>query len=105
MNLKLYLESLSFNNCLYKKISVDKDGFIKNCPSHKNHFGKLSEINMMDVVLKEDFMKLGKVNKDQVSVCKDCQFRYICTDCRAYLQNDYDKPKYCNYDPYKNVWN
>ncbi|MDR2057516.1 MAG: hypothetical protein LBP83_04405, partial [Dysgonamonadaceae bacterium] len=39
--------------------------------------------------------------------CKDCEFRYICTDCRAYLQdsNDiYSQPAKCNYNPYIAKW-
>jgi hypothetical protein len=40
-------------------------------------------------------------------VCKDCEFRYICTDCRAYLEdpyNEYSKPLKCGYDPYTGEW-
>ena len=38
---------------------------------------------------------------------KDCKFRYICTDCRAYLANPndmYSKPLKCNYNPYSATW-
>jgi hypothetical protein len=47
------------------------------------------------------------VRKDDIEVCKDCEFRYICTDCRIFKNdsNDiYSKPKKCNYDPYTNTW-
>ncbi|HLT42986.1 MAG TPA: hypothetical protein VKZ95_09805, partial [Sphingobacteriaceae bacterium] len=42
-----------------------------------------------------------------VDVCKDCEFRYICQDCRAYLKNSddlYSKPLKCTYNPYEGVW-
>jgi radical SAM protein with 4Fe4S-binding SPASM domain len=54
-----------------------------------------------------DFKKYWSITKDQINVCKDCEFRYICTDCRAYttnIDNDYSKPLKCSYDPYKGKW-
>lgn len=54
-----------------------------------------------------DFKKYWYIHKDQIEVCKDCEFRYICTDCRAYLEdpdNLYSKPLKCGYDPYTCEW-
>jgi hypothetical protein len=46
--------------------------------------------------------------KDQIDVCIDCEYRYICTDCRAF-NNDLDtkpkKPEKCEYDQYTGNWN
>ena len=38
---------------------------------------------------------------------KDCEFRYICTDCRVFIQEDANilsKPLKCNYNPYTALW-
>ena len=38
---------------------------------------------------------------------KDCEFRYICTDCRAYVEDPEDilsKPLKCGYNPYTGEW-
>lgn len=44
--------------------------------------------------------------KDNIKVCKDCELRYNCIDCRAGHQVDNgSKPVGCNYDPYKLIWN
>ena len=32
VNISLFTESLSYNTCLNRKLSIDKDGYIKNCP-------------------------------------------------------------------------
>jgi len=40
-------------------------------------------------------------------VCKDCEFRYVCTDCRAYradAEDLYSKRARCSYDPYTATW-
>jgi len=54
-----------------------------------------------------DFKKYWQIRKDQIEVCKDCEFRHICTDCRAYTEtpdNVYAKPLKCGDDPYNNQW-
>ena len=107
INNDLFLESQSFNTCLHKKISVDVDGNIKNCPSMKESFGNIKETTLQEALERKDFKKHWNITKDQIDVCKDCEFRHICTDCRAYKEdpnNEYSKPLKCGYDPYTNVW-
>jgi SPASM domain peptide maturase of grasp-with-spasm system len=105
-NISLFTEAQKFNTCLNRKISVDRFGLIKNCPSMEKNYGNVSDIKLKDVLNIESFKKLWLVNKDQINVCNVCEFRYICTDCRAYLDdsNTFSKPKKCMYNPYTNVW-
>jgi len=101
---KLFIESVHFNSCLNKKIAVDKKGFIRNCPSMSNHYGHISVKSLADAVGKDSFRKVWTINKDQIEVCSDCELRYVCQDCRAYIedeQNIYSKPIKCKYDPYQ----
>jgi SPASM domain peptide maturase of grasp-with-spasm system len=108
VNLELFTESLQFNSCLNRKISVDSDGYIKNCPSSKTAFGQIQlGARLLDVVHQAQFRSLWSINKDQIAICKDCEFRYICTDCRVFLQepnNLYSKPLKCKYNPYQAIW-
>ena len=30
------------------------------------------------------------MKKDSIKVCRDCEFRYICTDCRVYIEKEDD---------------
>lgn len=107
INPHLFTESLHHNSCLNRKISIDTDGNIKNCPSMAQSFGNIKDTTLQEALDHPDFKKYWNVTKDQVQVCKDCEFRYICTDCRAYLENPqdmYSKPLKCGYDPYTGVW-
>jgi SPASM domain peptide maturase of grasp-with-spasm system len=100
-------ESMKHNTCLNRKISVDKNGNIKNCPSMLPSFGHISNTPLKDVISKGAFKDIWNVNKDQIEVCKDCEFRHICTDCRAHTENPnnlYSKPAKCKYDPYSATW-
>ncbi|MFY8188681.1 MAG: grasp-with-spasm system SPASM domain peptide maturase [Flavobacterium sp.] len=111
VNKEKILESLNHNSCLHKKISIDKDGYIRNCPSMPQHFGNIKDTTLEEALAHPDFKKYWNVNKDMIAVCKDCEFRHICTDCRAYTERthfegdlDLSKPLKCGYNPYTNEW-
>lgn len=102
-----FMEALHFNSCLNRKLAVDARGEIRNCPSLPGSFGNVAETSLHSAVMQQRFRDLWEVNKDQVEVCKDCEFRYICPDCRAFVREPGDhlsKPAKCGYDPYTAQW-
>lgn len=106
-NLETFSEAQKHNSCLNRKIAIDARGEIKNCPSLGRSFGNAREVSLHSAAAHRDFAALWSINKDQIAVCKDCEFRYICTDCRAYLTDPsdlYAKPSKCTYDPYTAEW-
>ncbi|PSK90670.1 grasp-with-spasm system SPASM domain peptide maturase [Taibaiella chishuiensis] len=106
-NITTYTESLHFNSCLNRKISIDVQGNIKNCPSMTDSFGHITDTSLSEALNKPGFKRYWHITKDQIAVCKDCEFRHVCTDCRAYLEDPEDacsKPLKCGYDPYTGEW-
>ncbi|UKB84878.1 grasp-with-spasm system SPASM domain peptide maturase [Chryseobacterium sp. MEBOG06] len=111
-NAQFYQESHFVNSCLNNKISIDKDGNIKNCPSMSQSFGNIRDTTLEDALNHAEFKKYWNLTKDSIEVCKDCEFRYICTDCRAYTEQtdtnteglDVSKPLKCGYNPYTGEW-
>lgn len=100
-------ESLHHNSCLNRKVSIDYDGNIKNCPSLPDSYGNIKDTTLAEAIEKPDFTKYWDITKDKIHVCKDCEFRYICTDCRAYVEDPEDilsKPLKCGYNPYTGEW-
>ena len=107
VNGELFLEAQRHNSCLSRKISVDARGEIRNCPSLPRSYGNLRQATLRQAVDHPGFAALGAIGKDQVEVCRDCEFRYLCTDCRAYRSDPADlrsKPAKCSYDPYTAEW-
>jgi len=107
INIQSFTESLSFNSCLNRKISVDAEGNIKNCPSMSESFGNIKDTTLAEALEKPDFKKYWNINKDKIHICKDCEFRHVCTDCRAYVEDPKDilsKPLKCGYNPYIGEW-
>lgn len=107
-----YNEALNNNSCLNKKMAIDKDGYIRNCPSMPKAFGNIRNTTLQAAFQSADFKEYWGVTKDQIETCKDCEFRYICTDCRAYTEKKYidsygtdlSKPFKCGYSPYTTQW-
>lgn len=107
LNIPTFTESLNHNSCLNRKISIDADGNIKNCPSMQESFGNIKDTTLAEAIEKPGFKKYWDINKDKIHVCKDCEFRYVCTDCRAYVEDPEDilsKPLKCGYNPYTGEW-
>lgn len=106
-NIPHYMESQFHNTCLHRKVSVDRRGLIKNCPSLNRHFGQAGKMALAQAIDNPAFQERWHIRKDQVRDCQVCEFRHICTDCRAYLQDQedvYSKPAKCNYNPYLGIW-
>lgn len=107
INLRTFSESLSYNNCLNRKISVDSDGFICNCPSLSGKYGLADDVNLNELANNNAFISVWQTAKNKIEKCKDCEFRLMCTDCRAYIEdisNPNSKPLKCNYNPYAGKW-
>ncbi|PWN59997.1 grasp-with-spasm system SPASM domain peptide maturase [Chryseobacterium oncorhynchi] len=111
-NITKVLEAFNHNSCLHKKIGIDINGNIKNCPAMPHNFGNIKNTTLEEALNVKDFKQYWNITKDEIEVCKDCEFRYICTDCRAYTENnkkskeglDVSKPLKCGYDPYTGKW-
>lgn len=106
LNIESFSEAQLHNSCLNRKISIDKFGNIKNCPSMSLSYGNIKSLTLKEVTNTREFRNVWSINKDQISICKDCEFRYICTDCRAFTStiDILSKPIKCKYNPYLEIW-
>lgn len=107
INIESYSESQIRNSCLHRKVSIDRKGYIRNCPSMTESFGNIRDTALLDAIERPGFRKYWNISKDNINVCMDCEFRYACTDCRAYIEEPEDilsKPLKCGYNPYTGEW-
>jgi SPASM domain peptide maturase of grasp-with-spasm system len=105
--LEHFAEAQKFNTCLNRKLSISASGEIKSCPAMPHSFGDINTTELKTIAKHPALIQIGGITKDQIAVCKDCEFRYICTDCRAYTcdsSDPYSKPAKCSYDPYTASW-
>lgn len=102
-----YIESQEYNTCLNRQISIDANGWIKNCPMMLKEFGNIENNSLLSVLQTNSFQILWKINKDSINICMDCEYRYMCSDCRCFITdstNLYSQPTKCTYNPYICKW-
>ncbi|MGN7885434.1 grasp-with-spasm system SPASM domain peptide maturase [Dyadobacter endophyticus] len=107
IEIQSFFEAQHFNSCLNRKICIDHNGEMKNCPSFSTSFGNIMTNNFAAVIENDKFRAAWEITKDMVDICKVCEFRYICLDCRAFttdLENPHAKPLHCQYDPLTATW-
>lgn len=99
-NASFYRMSQRHNSCLYKKVSLDKDGYVRNCPSMFEKYD-LSD-GLEKIIHSPTFRKYWNITKKNVDGCKDCEFQFNCLDCRAHTKGNgiFNKPIACKYNPY-----
>ena len=105
--LEIVCESALYNTCLHRKVCIAADGSIKNCLSMNKSYGNIKHNTLNDIVKLESFQFFWNIKKDDVKVCKGCEMRYVCHDCRAYITDTsdvYSKPQKCTYNPYISKW-
>jgi radical SAM protein with 4Fe4S-binding SPASM domain len=93
---------VSGHNCFSQKIYISYDLRIFPCVMERGiEYGSLKEEKLSSII-----NKIIPITKNSIKVCKDCEFRYACMDCRPdRIEKDvYAKPWYCSYDPYKSTW-
>jgi radical SAM protein with 4Fe4S-binding SPASM domain len=103
----LFTEAMSHNTYFNRKVSIDVNGFIKNCSSNLKSFGNVKKEKIHDIITKKNFQKLWNSKKDQTEVCMDCEFRYMCVDSRTPVQTKNGKWIHkieCKYNPYIAKW-
>ncbi len=93
---------VSGHNCFSSNIYISHNLHVYPCPmERKIHYGSLKNNNLSSIIKDSPV-----INKNVIRVCKDCEYRYACIDCRPdRLENDiYAKPWHCSYDPYNGKW-
>lgn len=102
-NLKERLDTVYNENCFSTHLYIGSDMEVYPCPMER----RVSHGNLRGNHLK-DLLKSSILNfsKDEVEGCKDCEYRYLCIDCRpdSITGNLYEKPWYCTYNPYDGTW-
>lgn len=93
-----------YHNCFAKRIYISSDLSIFPCPMVRNiNLGKLlpnSDISYANL------KSLFTLTKDKIFICRYCEFRYACFDCRfeVWGKNPYNRPWYCTYNPFTGKW-
>lgn len=104
INHRAFLTGKNANLGLYKTVFINASGGIQLNFSDSREYG-----NILDPEPEQTLRSLSKVwniRRDQITPCRNCEFRYACTANYVPEYNE-NTGKYfvnCNYNPYTNEW-
>lgn len=98
-----------WNSCWCGKIAVTSTGDVIPCVFARGLVaGNVKQQGLTEIIKGQVMLGYWGLTKDQVQVCRDCEFRYVCEDCRplAYgsAGNLHAKSPRCTYNPYTGDW-
>jgi len=107
LDINNFFYTFNFNPCLGHQIAIDTEGEIKPCLWSETVIGNIKECNLKDLITSGKFDKFWNLKKDKINSCKDCEYRYVCNDCRVSALKDKNdlkaKPSFCKYNPFTGV--
>ncbi len=100
-----------FNSCWYGKLAFTETGNMLPCPmARKEIIGNVNEKSFWEMTTAAEVGKYWNIRRDMIAICKDCEYRYFCSDCRPLEKSCsgrnklYGRTKYCLYNPYTGQW-
>lgn len=105
-----FLRNYSGNSCWQGKINITCDGYVSPCIMGENFIDKNFNLkrNSLAAILNDYLIpKFWSLSRDKIEICKDCEYRYVCKDCRPMCienNNIHNRGKLCTYNPYNRQW-
>ncbi len=99
-----FVRNLSGNSCWQGKLVIASTGDVFPCIMQRDSpCGNVRSCSLREIVLR-NIRRYWDLSFDHIEVCRDCEYRYACYDCRpiAYglTGRITGKSEYCRYDPY-----
>jgi radical SAM protein with 4Fe4S-binding SPASM domain len=96
------------NSCWFGKAAVTSSGDVLPCVMARGDVcGSVAESSLASVIEGGPLRRLWDLSRDRIETCRDCEYRYVCRDCRV-LARAGGRPLHargaCAYDPYRGEW-
>ena len=99
--------SRQWNNCWFGKFAVTSYGDIIPCIFARDLICGNLRTDSYNIIW-EKLLGYWRITKDEVSICRECEFRYSCEDCRPLAMGEgtglYGKYPRCTYVPSDCRW-
>ena len=98
------------NSCWSGKLVITETGDVLPCVFDRtNILGNICHKNLREIIDSNEVKRCWFMSFDNIEICKDCEYRFACKDCRPLAKavngTLNGKNPRCQYDPYTGVWN
>lgn len=106
---EIYEKNKRGNSCWFGKASITSSGDVLPCIFARDMVvGNITNQTLSEIVSGNYMKQLWLLNHDKIYVCKNCEYRYLCGDCRPLAYGSTGdllaKNPRCTYDPYSGEW-
>jgi len=104
-----FIFSVNYNTCWANKIAITSTGEVIPCVFARDIIlGNIKSKKLSEIIDSDSVKNAWKLSKDYVQICKDCEYRYACKDCRPLAisenHNIFSKNPRCMYEPESGIW-
>jgi radical SAM protein with 4Fe4S-binding SPASM domain len=114
VNKEMISHNMSRHPCLHGKIAITEFGDAIPCIFLRDHIlmNYLDTHSLQPILKSPELRQIWHSTKDRVYICQDCEYRYLCFDCRALAESaangyaSFEAAPYprCTYNPYSGQW-
>lgn len=109
MHQDIYMEALAYNPYFNRKLFINAEGLLNAANETSIPLGRKRQRAAAVRAYIENLgnHSLWRISKDMVSVCRDCELRYMCIDSRVPVRRTdgtYYYESECDYNPYIARW-
>ncbi len=104
--LQFFERCQEYHPCLGGILTISSDGNVYVCRViREKSLGNVVDTNLSEIMRnrKEEIKKFWNLNRDKITPCRNCEYRYSCMDCRA-IEADMYYTNLCRYDPHTGKW-
>jgi radical SAM protein with 4Fe4S-binding SPASM domain len=103
-----FMRRLGGNSCWQGKIAVSSIGDVHPCIMQRDDPAGNVRTEPLASIIAGGIRRYWDLSLDAIEVCRDCEYRYACHDCRPVAYGPTGsltaKSLYCSYDPYQGEW-
>lgn len=106
-----FANNIHGHECWGNKAAIFPNGQVSPCIMARKEgciAGDTRDKPLSEVIHGKKMNEMKNMSKDKIKICKDCEYRYICPDCRPLVFEEtcdlYARGNHCLYDPYKGMW-
>lgn len=103
-----FIKRYNGNGCWQGKVAVSSTGTVHPCIMQRDDDSSSIRESSLEDIIKGSIHKYWDISHDDIDVCKDCEYKYACHDCRPVafgLSGELTaKSLHCSYDPYEGEW-
>jgi len=94
------------HSCWKGSIAITSGGDVLPCiMARKMKCGNVTQQSLHEILKGKNLRRLWGLSKDKIKKCKDCEYRYLCIDCRPSIRgNITGSDPFCTYNPYEGKW-